>query len=89
MKVLGFQWDRGNWSKCIKHGVSIEEIEFVFKNYPRVMKDPYSFEERMRAIGKSKVGRYIFIVFSIREGKIRPISARYMHSKEVKHYEQF
>jgi uncharacterized DUF497 family protein len=49
-------------------------------------------EQRIRAIGKTEGGRSIFIVFTIRErgGKrfIRPISARYMHRKEVRHYEK-
>lgn len=46
----------------------------------------------MRAIGKTSAGRYVFLVFVIREvdgsRKLRPISARYMHLKEIRHYEQ-
>ena len=49
-------------------------------------------EERPRAIGKTGEGRYVFLVFTIRERNnerfIRPISARYMHGKEVAHYEE-
>jgi hypothetical protein len=49
-------------------------------------------ETRFRAIGKTVTGRHIFLVFTIRDkqGKryVRPISARYMHSKEVQHYEK-
>lgn len=45
----------------------------------------------MRAIGKTEAGRYVFLVFMLRESdgvvKLRPISARYMHQKEVQHYE--
>lgn len=88
MKVSGFQWDDGNWPKCAKHGVSKEEIEFIFRNTPSVMMDPYPFEKRMRAIGRNELGRYIFVVFSLRDKKIRPISARYMYIKEIEHYEQ-
>ena len=29
MKIIGFDWDDGNWPKCGKHGVSREEIEQV------------------------------------------------------------
>lgn len=43
-------------------------------------------------IGKTAGGRSVFLVFTIRErgGKrlIRPVSARYMHRKEVKNYEE-
>ena len=46
----------------------------------------------MRAIGKSAAGRYVFVVFMLREidgqTKLRPISARYMHQKEIDHYER-
>ena len=45
----------------------------------------------MRAIGQTGTGRYVFVVFMLRdvEGqtRLRPISARYMHQKEVAHYE--
>jgi len=46
----------------------------------------------MRAIGKTAAGRYVFVVFMLRqvEGlpRLRPISARYMHQKEIDHYER-
>ncbi|MSQ72134.1 MAG: hypothetical protein EXR27_12695 [Betaproteobacteria bacterium] len=49
-------------------------------------------EERLRAIGKTESGRPVFLVFTIRvrAGKrvIRPVCARYMHRKEVRHYEE-
>lgn len=45
----------------------------------------------MRAIGKTAAGRYVFLVFMPREvngrTKLRPISARYMHQKEIDYYE--
>ena len=91
MKIAGFDWDDGNWPKCGKHGVPREEIEQVFRGTPAVMPDPFPGEPRMRAIGKTAAGRYVFVVFMPREisgqTKLRPISARYMHQKEVAHYE--
>ncbi len=46
----------------------------------------------MRAIGKNREGRYIFLVFMLRilngHNLIRPISARYMHQKEIAYYGQ-
>jgi uncharacterized protein len=51
-----------------------------------------SSEERFMAIGKSEDGRGIFVVFTFRtrrgERLIRPISARYMHKKEMDHDEK-
>ncbi len=90
--IAGFDWDEGNWPKCGKHGVSREEIEEFFASVPSVMPDPHPDEPRMRAIGKTKAGRYLFLVFMFRliggQTFIRPISARYMHQKEVDHYEK-
>lgn len=91
MNIAGFDWDDGNWPKCGKHGVSRAEIEEVFARTPAVLVDPFPEEARMRAIGKSAAGRYVFVVFMLREidgqTKLRPISARYMHQKEIAHYE--
>lgn len=91
MKIAGFDWDDGNWPKCGKHGVSREEIEQVLLDGPAVMPDPNPDEPRLRAIGKTDAGRDVFLVFMLRniEGqtRLRPISARYMHRKEVEHYE--
>jgi uncharacterized DUF497 family protein len=89
--ITGFDWDEGNWPKCGKHGVSKEDIELVFHSDVAVMTDPHRQESRMRAIGKTPSGRYVFVVFMLREHKgqtfIRPISARYMHKREIDHYE--
>jgi uncharacterized DUF497 family protein len=49
-------------------------------------------ERRLCAVGWTDVGRAVFVVFTLRqrgsEVLIRPISARYMHEKEVKAYEK-
>jgi uncharacterized protein len=91
MKITGFDWDDGNWPKCAKHGVSREEIEQVFLGNPAVMADPNPKESRMRAIGKTTAGRFVFLIFTLRKivgnTVLRPISARYMHQKEIDHYE--
>jgi predicted DNA binding CopG/RHH family protein len=46
-------------------------------------------EEHLKAIGRTSRGRYVFVAFTIRERNgerlIRPISARYLHAKEVAH----
>lgn len=94
MQVAGFDWDGGNRSKCQEHGVSQAAIEFMFRRSIAVLPDPLhsKTEERFKAIGKSDDGRWIFIVFTLRtrRGKrlVRPISARFMHEKEVEHYEK-
>jgi uncharacterized protein len=89
----GFEWDAGNREKCEKHGVCVAEIEGLFHHEVAVHPDPAHSvsEQRFKAIGRTGSGRHVFVVFAIRSrrGKqlIRPISARYMHRKEIEHYE--
>ena len=91
MKISGFEWNDGNWPKCGKHGVSREEVEQVLGGQPAVLPDPNLSEPRLRAIGPRLAGRFVFLVFMLRKHDrktmIRPISARYMHQKEIDHYE--
>jgi uncharacterized DUF497 family protein len=89
----GFDWDTGNVGKCENHGVSIDEIEALFRAGPQVAPDiGHSDEEdRLIAIGRNRENRPLFVVFTIRkqDGRrlIRPISARYMHAREIRRYE--
>jgi len=90
MLVLGFDWDSGNWPKCGKHGVSKQEIEELLLSDPMVREDPYPDELRLRAIGETMAGHYLFVVYTERKIggilKLRPLSARYMHQKEIDFY---
>jgi len=90
--VLGFDWDDGNWPKCGKHGVGRDEIEHVLRTMTFRIPDPNPEETRFRTAGRTGAGRAVFVVFTHRDTPqglfIRPISARYMHAKEVEHYEQ-
>jgi uncharacterized DUF497 family protein len=94
MRIAGFLWDEANRGKCLKHGVSVEEIEALFDGPVMVLPDHAhsTHERRFRAIAKTEAGRHVFLVFTIRdrggEAHIRPISARYMHKKEVQAYEK-
>jgi uncharacterized protein len=86
---MDFDWNNGNTAKCAKHGLSRAEIENVFLLDPDVAPDPLhsTHEDRFVAIGRTVAGRNVFVSFCLRDGKIRPISARYMHLKEVRRYE--
>jgi uncharacterized DUF497 family protein len=89
-----FDWDAGNLAKCQKHGVSIVEIEELFRSDPSVGRDERhsEVEDRYVAIGRNRVGRPIFVIFTFRVTNgnrlVRPVSARYMHRKEIDRYEQ-
>jgi uncharacterized protein len=90
----GFDWDRGNRAKCEKHGLSIATIEGLFTRPLAILPDAVHSqrEKRLRAIGRTGQGRGVFIIFTLRrkgdEVLIRPISARYMHTKEIEAYEK-
>jgi uncharacterized protein len=92
--VAGFEWDRANRDKCRKHGVSIAAIEGAFRRPIAVYPDPAHSqqEERFKAVGITENRRHVPIVFTLRrqEGRLllRPISARFMHAKEIKYYEE-
>jgi uncharacterized DUF497 family protein len=92
LKVAGFDWDDGNRDKCEKHGVSREVIEELFSRPVAIEPDPSPREKRVRAIGEAEDGRSVFLVFTLREfdgeAFLRPISARYMHRKEIQSYEE-
>lgn len=90
-----FAWDNANREKCQKHGVSIAEIEHVLAHGETlIMPDVKTsdIEARYLAIGRTASGRYTFVVFTPRQGTsgilLRPISARFMHRREIGKYEQ-
>lgn len=91
---VGFDWDAGNRAKCRKHGLSIGQIEQIFESTIAILPDVghSQGEQRFRAVGRDSEGRAIFVVFTMRRrGEnwlVRPISARYMHRKEVMTYEK-
>lgn len=92
-KISGFDWDDANARKNDKHGVSSAESEQVFFNAPLLLLSDVkhsNVEVRFHAMGKTDDQRLLHITFTLRaEGqKIRVISARDMHRKERKIYEQ-
>jgi uncharacterized DUF497 family protein len=94
LQADGFDWDRGNRAKCEKHELSVVAIESLFTHPLAILPDAAHSqrEKRFRAIGRTDKGRGVFIIFMLRrEGDellIRPISARYMHKKEIEAYEK-
>jgi uncharacterized protein len=90
--LVGFDWDEGNKQKnWEKHQVDFRECEEVFFNQPLLIKEDmkHSFQEkRFYVLGQSDFGRTLFLVFTLRNNKIRVISARDQSKKERKIYEQ-
>lgn len=92
-RVKGFQWDAGNSGKNFeKHTVTDTECEEVFfDTYKKLLYDDLHSggEARYILIGQTvNSQKVLFVVFTLRQGFVRVISARPLNKKERKLYEQ-
>lgn len=91
-RALTFEWDHGNRGKNFKkHKVADQECEEVFFDpKKKVLRDPLHSgrEERFILLGKTKMERLLFVVFTMRRDKIRIISARDLNKRERHLYEE-
>lgn len=87
----GFEWDKHNSEKIrTKHGVTPAECEQVFFNIPVIAGDDEKHsknESQFYVLGQTDSGRLLFLVFTIRNDKLRVISARDMNKKERRAYQ--
>lgn len=85
-KCTGFEWDKHNSEKIqTKHGVTSVECEQVFFNLPVIAGDDEKhseIENRFYVLGQTDSGRLLFLVFTVRNDKVRVMSARDMNKKE-------
>ncbi len=92
-KPIRFEWDNGNKEKnWVKHHVSMVEAEEAFmddrKKLANVMLRSVDGEQRFILLGKTRLERLLFIVFTLRERHVRVISARDVNRKERPLYEE-
>jgi hypothetical protein len=87
---LSFDWDKGNVEKnWKKHRVHFRDAEEIFFNKPlRTYRDRghSQKEERFAALGVTNSKRGLYVVFTLRKGKVRIISARDQSKKERRLY---
>jgi len=85
-EFVGFEWDQGNIEKnWLSHRVTPQEAEQVFFNAPLVVADNIKHsrtEKRYFVLGQTDEDRPLFIEFTVRNGRLRVISARDMNRKE-------
>ena len=88
----GFEWDEGNLLKnWERHRVTASECEQIFFNRPLVtgLDTKHSRgEDRHYGLGMTDGGRALFVVFTIRNNKVRVISARDMNRQERKVFDE-
>ena len=93
-QIVGFDWDEGNARKSAdKHDVSQAEAESIFFNDPLILVEDLrhsDHEQRFNALGKTGQSRLLHVTFTLRRSgtTIRVISARDMHRRERRFYEQ-
>ena len=90
--VFYFDWDSGNDSKnLIKHKIDTSEAEEVFYDIGiaplGIQTQPPANEIRLAVVGKTYADKMLFINFTIRDSKIRVISARPANKLEKDIYE--
>ncbi len=86
---LEFEWDEGNQIKSLrKHGIKKAEAEQAFFNPRIIFEDHFhgNTERRHILLGVTNIAKYLCISFTVRNNKVRVISARSASKKERKKY---
>ena len=88
---ISFDWDKGNLEKnWIKHKISFKEAEEIFLNKPLKIYEDIKHsqtEQGFYALGITN-NKLLYITFTLRQGKLRVISARIQSNKERRLYEK-
>jgi uncharacterized DUF497 family protein len=88
--INGFEWDEGNIHKILhKHNITMQECESIFNNIPLYFftDEKHSLsEQRFGIFSRTSEGKLLAGVFTIRNNKIRLISARPQSRKERKFF---
>ncbi len=90
-KTEGFEWNEGNLKHIKKHRVKYKECEEIFLDEHLIINEDEThsqIEERFRVYGQTNKGRLMFMIMTIRDNKIRVISARDQDKKERREYEE-
>jgi uncharacterized protein len=74
--VFEFDWDSENTKHLAAHRVTPAEFEQVIRNDPVDLdSDVIDGELRYRSVGMSTGGRLLLVVYTVRKGKIRAVTA--------------
>lgn len=74
--AIEFDWDKKNQKHLAAHSVTPTEVEHVLNNDPLDLDyELVDNEARYRSVGLTSGGRVLSVVWTIRKGKVRPITA--------------
>lgn len=82
-RVEGFEWDVHNVGHIARHGVTPQEVEdAVCSAHVVIPAQAVQGEKRWKLFGRSEAGRYLVVVFTLRQIRLRPITADTMNQAE-------
>lgn len=86
---MDFEWDNKKHQKNLaKHGISfVQAADMIRSGNVYQKRSSYQDEERIIATGMID-GRYVTVVYTLRDDVVRIISARIAQHKEREDYEQ-
>lgn len=85
-----FEWDEANEDHVLDHGVEPYEVEEAISDPLRVSVNVYGAprERRYGIAGATGAGRILFVVYAMREGLIRPVTARGAGERDKRRYRE-
>jgi uncharacterized protein len=73
---LDFDWDTANLAHIARHQISAEEAEEVIRNEPLdIEAETLKGEDRMTSVGRTNGGRFLVVVTTLRETRLRVVTA--------------
>jgi uncharacterized protein len=83
-----FEWDTGNLEHIARHDVTVEEVESVFE-FPRYEEpELVNGEERVWVLGVTENSRCLTVVYTVRNGRIRVVTAHPANRSSRRFYEE-
>jgi uncharacterized DUF497 family protein len=84
---MEFEWDTGNRRHIARHAIAPKEAEEAVMIEPlEAAVQQREGEERVLCFGRTKAGRPLTIVYTLRRGKIRIITAYEMTKEQQRLY---
>jgi uncharacterized DUF497 family protein len=73
---IEFDWDGMNKKHLAAHKVTAREFESVMQNSPLDLTyEVIDGEERYRSVGMTDSGRLLVVIWTLRDGKVRAVTA--------------
>ena len=86
-KIEGFDWDGSNVGHILRHAVTPFEIEeVVSRTHIIIPANAVHRENRWKRFGRTASGRYLAVVFTVRQRLFRTVTAYEMNAADRRNY---